>query len=130
VTFAIPPLAGPTLLSWLTVLGIAKRIGAWLTSLSFWQIVSLGLAGLSLILWFQRNDARHDAAAYEKRFLAAKNELQRISTAKNNQKRETETRIATVKKQIRHADDQAKIIESAPLPGNCKTPPGVMGADL
>jgi hypothetical protein len=29
---------------WLAVFGIAKRIGAWLTSLSFWQIMCLGLA--------------------------------------------------------------------------------------
>lgn len=45
---------------WLTVLGIAKRIGAWLTSLSFWQIMfgtAMFLAGWQYL--GKRAEQRH-----------------------------------------------------------------------
>jgi hypothetical protein len=65
------------LLSWLVVPAIVKQIASsvwgWLTHASFWQLVSLGLAGLSLILLFQRNDARHDAMAWKKQYSAEHN---------------------------------------------------------
>jgi hypothetical protein len=42
----------------------------WLSHRSFWQLVSLALAGLALLLLFQRNDARHDAAKWQKQYTA------------------------------------------------------------
>jgi endonuclease/exonuclease/phosphatase (EEP) superfamily protein YafD len=122
---------------WLTVLGIAKRIGAWLTSLSFWQLVSLGLAVLVMVqqgrVWSEQRHSQKVAMQLNKcngarMDLQAK--LDAISTKRNEQKAETQTRIVTVEKQIRHADDQAKIIERAPLPGNCKSPSEILQADI
>lgn len=60
----------------------------------------------------------------------AQDKLNAISSKRNEQKVVTRDRIITVEKQIRHADDQAKVIEQAKLPGQCRTPPEIMGADL
>jgi hypothetical protein len=115
---------------WLTVLGIAKRIGAWLTSLSFWQLACIGLALFAGVQTLRLGAEQRHAHKVEAQLSKAVEKLNAISSKRDQQKRETGERIATIKKQIRHADDQAKVIEQAPLPGNCKTPPEVMGADL
>lgn len=57
-------------------------------------------------------------------------ELKSISSAKNEQKRETGENIKKAGTLRDKADADAKKIEQAPLPGNCETPPEVMGADL
>ena len=57
-------------------------------------------------------------------------ELKAISDKRNEQKRETEKRIEQADKGNRDADQRAREIEEAPLPGDCATPPQVMGADL
>jgi hypothetical protein len=57
-------------------------------------------------------------------------ELKRISTAKNEQKVITRDRIVIADKGRSEAEGRAKVIEVAPLPGNCKTPSEVLGADI
>lgn len=57
-------------------------------------------------------------------------ELKRISSKKNEQQVITVEKIKQVETIRREADKVAEKIEQAPLPGNCKTPDAVMGADL
>jgi hypothetical protein len=73
--------------------------------------------------------ARHSAKV-EAQLKVATDQLKSLSTAKNEQKVETVKRIEAVKERVRHADDRAKVIEQAPLPGQCKTPKEVLNADI
>jgi hypothetical protein len=41
------------------------KLWQWLCHRSFWQLVSMALAAACLLLLYQRNDARHDLAAYK-----------------------------------------------------------------
>jgi hypothetical protein len=120
--------------TWLLALGFVKRAGGavwrWLTHASFWQLVSLALACFAIVQHFQIADARHDAASYAKQRDALKAELDAISSKRNEQKAETGKRIVVVKEQIRHADTEAKRIEQAELPGQCKSPKEVIDADI
>lgn len=101
----------------------AGAVWSWLSHRSFWQLVCMGLAGLAVLQHFQLADARHDRDAAEA-------QLQKMSAPRDVQKTETAKRIEIVKERVRHADGVAKTIEQAPLPGQCRTPPEVMGADL
>src|SRR5687767_8261642 len=60
----------------------------------------------------------------------ARAELKRISTAKDEQREETGQNIGQAERRNRDADKIAERIEGAPLPGNCATPPEILGADL
>ncbi len=60
MTFLLPILLGGKRL-----LGIAF---AWLRSLSWSQLLCLALAGFALLFYLQRNDARSDAARWEKQY--------------------------------------------------------------
>jgi hypothetical protein len=102
----------------------------FLKGASAWQLVALALAGLCIILWFQRNDARSDAARWQKQDAAHVAELQRISSAKNEQRAITREKIKLVETKRVEADREARKIEQAPLPGQCRTPPEVLGAGL
>lgn len=121
-------------MSWLAILGFGKSIGKailkWLSHRSFWQIVCMGLGVLIIVQHFQIADARHDRDAYHRQRDEYKSKLDAISAKRNEQKLETKTRIVTVEKQIRHADDEAKKVEQAPLPGNCESPKAVLDADI
>jgi predicted PurR-regulated permease PerM len=55
----------------------------------------------------------------------ARFELDRISSRKNEQKRETVNRISESQKHIQNRDGVAREIEAAPLPGGCRTPEAV-----
>lgn len=103
---------------------------AWLSSLNLWQLLCLALAGFALLFYLQRNDARSDAGKYKKQRDYYVAELKRISTAKNVQRDETARNIAKAKDRIVIVERDAKRIEAAPLPGNCRTPDAIMGADL
>lgn len=59
-----------------------------------------------------------------------RNELRAISDKRNEQKAETEKRVEQAERGNREADKQAERIERAPLPGSCRTPPEILGADL
>lgn len=56
--------------------------------------------------------------------------LQQISDKRNEQKIITRDRIKVVTKTIHDADQKAKVIETAPLPGGCRTPSQVLDADV
>lgn len=102
----------------------------WLSHASLWQLACIALIVLIVVQRFQLADARHDRDAYAKQRDGYRARLEAISTAKNEQKAETQTRIERVKVTTKAADDHAKVIESAPLPGNCKTPKEILTADL
>lgn len=91
--------------------------------------LSLGIflvLGLFLALQVEkRSHARTKAQA-----VRLSMELERISTAKNEQKVITRERIVEVERVRKDADKVAKRVEAAPLPGQCKTPEAIMGADL
>lgn len=61
-------------MTWLAILGIGKRIGSglfsWLSSLSAWQLLCLGLAIFAVIQHFEIIRWRHDSAKWEKQFQA------------------------------------------------------------
>jgi hypothetical protein len=85
---------------------------------------------LTLVLGIALKVERVHSHKLDKRIVELTAELKSLSTAKNDQKVETVKRIEAVKERVRHADDRAKVIEQAPLPGQCKTPPEIMSADL
>jgi hypothetical protein len=105
----------------------------WLTHASFWQLVSLGLAGLSLMLFFQREDARHDARSWQKQYTQIHTQLEAISSKRDTQKQTTAENVKVVTRVIHDADGRAKVVEQAPIPPtDCHgvTPSGVLQADV
>jgi type III secretory pathway component EscV len=123
-------------MTWLAIFfgGALKRVVAWLPSLSFWQFVSLILAIIAIIQHFERTaDKRHATkveAQLTKERDSYKSQLDSISTAKNEQKVVTQTRIVTVVQHIKDADKAARVVESAPPAPGCRTNSAVMGADV
>ena len=118
------------MLSWALIPMILKRIGAWLASLSFWQVIALGLALFAGIQTMRVWAEQRHSAKVEAQLAKAVQQLRDISTRRNEQKAETNKRIIVVREKIRHADDEARKIEQAPLPGQCRTPDAVLQADL
>jgi hypothetical protein len=60
----------------------------------------------------------------------AKAELKAISSKKDEQRKVTQGKIVETRVVFRDADKVAERIEKAPTQPECKTPPGVMSADL
>jgi cell division protein FtsL len=84
------------------------------------------ILSLSLALFFA--DRRADK--WERQAVKANAELQRISTEKDEQAKETGRNLEAARERIVYVDRIAREIERAPLPGQCATPPIIMGADL
>jgi hypothetical protein len=101
-----------------------------ITHASFWQLACMALGIWMIVVQFQLADSRHDASAYLKQRDAYKAQLDSISSKRNEQKIQTETRIVSVREKIKEADGRAEKVESAPLPGGCRTPPEISQADL
>ena len=57
-------------------------------------------------------------------------EFARLSSERQEQRIVTRTRIVEVERKSKAAARRAKRIEEAPLPGQCKTPEAILGADL
>jgi biopolymer transport protein ExbB/TolQ len=99
--------------------------------LRYWKLVGLGL--LCLLLAVQTVRLGHRTNQLEREKIAnneLRAELKRISSKKNEQQIITVEKIKEVEKIRREADKVADGIEAAPLPGQCKTPDAIMGADL
>lgn len=99
-----------------------SAVWTFLKHASFWQLVSIGLAGLCVLLWFQRNDARSDAARYMKQRDYYHGELTRITAAKSAQKQTTDKNVAKVIEGQERVRTVVKTIHDAPNPPDCKTP--------
>ena len=61
----------------LSLLGGAKSLFAWLRTLQWSQLLCLALAGLCLLFWLQRNDARSDFAREHKARMADRQAYER-----------------------------------------------------
>lgn len=107
-----------------------KAALAWLSHRSFWQLAFGAVAIFALIQHFELGHVRKEAVNYSRQRDAYKAQFDAISTRKNEQKIVTRDRIVTVIKTLKGADQRAKAVEAAPLPGECKSPPEIMGADL
>lgn len=96
-----------------------------------WKLIGLGLLCLALAVQTVRLGRRSnqlERAKIDNNELRA--ELKAISTKRNEQKVETGKNIEQAERGNREADKVAERIEKAPLPGNCVTPPEILGADL
>lgn len=108
-------------------------IDAWLVYKRLAPLIGLALIPVLILLAVTKiglaSEKRH-SAKLEKRNAELSQVIVELSTKRNEQKAETGKRIEVVKQEIRHADDKAKKIEQAPLPGNCKSPTEVLDADI
>jgi cob(I)alamin adenosyltransferase len=93
----------------------------WLFGGSLFLCIMLGI-GLQI-------EKRHSHKLND-RVVSLTNELNRISTAKNEQKVITQEKIKVVTRTIREAEKRAEKVEQAPLPGQCRTPDEVLKADI
>jgi hypothetical protein len=103
---------------------------AFLKRLNLSQIALIALAALCLFLKLSLASEQRHSAKLQGQVVKLTAELQRISTAKDEQRVETVKTIAKADAGNKAADKVADRIEAAPLPGNCKTPATIMGADL
>ena len=114
--------------------GMLKRAAfgliGWLSKRSLIELACIALALCLVVQTFRQMDAAHDRDAWQRNAKSCADARKADSTARNEQKAETSKRIEGVKEKIRHADDRAKVIEAAPLPGNCKSPEEVLDADI
>lgn len=101
-----------------------------LSKLSLAQIVAALLAICCTVQFVALKMEKRHSAKVGLQLARANAELARISTAKNDQQRETTERIKIVERTIHDADGRARIVETAPPAPDCKTNPAVMGADL
>lgn len=108
-------------------LGLAWQ---WLCQRSFWQLAFGAVAIFALIQHFTIAGERRHSAKLQSQLTAVTDQLRAISTKRNEQKTETQTRIDHVKVITKAADDHAKVIENAPLPGNCRSPKEILDADI
>jgi hypothetical protein len=110
--------------------GLIKKLGAWLSHRSFWQLVCMGLAVLLAVQTVRVKSEQRHSAKVEQQLKKATDELTRISSAKNTQKQTTGENIKVVVRTIHDAEGRAKVVETAPAAPNCKTNQSVLGADL
>jgi hypothetical protein len=125
----------------LSLLGVGKALVQglvqWLSKRSLAQLacIALAIACLSLVV-ANRAEKRHSAKLSAQLVKCAevrdnyKRQLDDISTKRNEQQVVTRDRIVEVTRTIKSADERAKVVETAPPPGECKTSPAVLGADL
>jgi hypothetical protein len=121
-------------MSWLALKlffgGALKSVVAWLSHRSFWQIVCMALALLLIVQTIRVHAEQRHSRKVEGQLSKTTAELQRISSKRNEQQIVTREKIKIVTQHIHDADGKARVIEQAPLPGNCKTPPAILQADL
>lgn len=103
----------------------------YLDLLKYWRggLIAL-LCGLCVTLYVLKGIEQRRSAKLQVRVNELVGELQRISTAKDEQRAETERNIAEGGNGRKRAETIARRIEAAPTVGGCKTPPEIMGADL
>jgi hypothetical protein len=103
----------------------------------FLKYVAGGLALVCLVLGVAlKIEQRHSAKLSAQLVKCAevrdnyKRQLDGISTKRNEQQVGTRDRIVEVTRTIKSADERAKVVETAPPPGECKTSQAVLGAGL
>jgi hypothetical protein len=102
-----------------------------IVALKHWKLIGLGLLCLALAVQTVRlGHAKNQIERREIDIRELRGELERLSAAKNKQAETTDRNIRESEKRIQISDKVAREIEAAPLPGNCATPPEILGADL
>src|SRR4051812_39016630 len=118
----------------LTLLGGAKSVFgavlAWLSKRSMAELACIALALVCAVEFVALKAEKRHSAKLQAQVSKLNGELQRISTAKNEQRETTKVNIAKADNGRKRAETIARRIEAAPLPGNCRTPSEIMGADL
>jgi poly(3-hydroxyalkanoate) synthetase len=89
---------------------------------NIWKLASGGLLFVCLMLGLKLAIETRHGNKVEGQLAKATAELQRISTAKNEQKTETGKNIAQANERIVYVDRYIAKLETRPLPGNCQTP--------
>jgi hypothetical protein len=110
--------------------GLIKKLGAWLSHRSFWQLVCMGLAVLLGVQTIRLQMSVRHSHKVEQQLSKATDELKRISSKRDTQKQTTGENIKVVTRNIHDAEGRAKVVETAPAAPNCKTNQSVLGADL
>ena len=108
-----------------------RALWAWLCHRSFWQLVSLALGCIVVVQHFTIIHDRAEAAKWQKHYSALETQVKkRQSESKVQQQQVTKVieHYSTVEKPVIRTEVQK--IESAPLPGNCRSPKEVLGADV
>jgi hypothetical protein len=94
------------------------------------KYIAGGLLVVCIVLGVALKVERVHTAKQAAQIVKLNAELQRITTAKNEQRAETTERLKVVTRTIHDADGRAKVVEQAPLPGGCKSPKEVLDADI
>jgi hypothetical protein len=115
---------------WAAIQRLAFGALVFLGKLNGYQIAIIALALFAGIQTLRVSAEKRHSAKVEQQLAKSVAELNRLTSAKNTQHTITKTNIVTVTKRIHDAEGRAKIVETAPLPGQCRTPPEIMGADL
>jgi hypothetical protein len=103
---------------------------SFLGKLNGYQIAIIALALFAGIQTIRVSAEKRHSAKVEQQLAKSVAELNRLTTAKDTQHSITKTNIVTVTKRIHDAEGRAKIVETAPLPGECRTPQEVRDADI
>ncbi len=104
-------------------LAFAKR-------LKLGQIALIALAALLAVQTVRVGMEQRHSRKLSHRVNELRAEMDRISSAKDEQGKVTTANIGKANERIVYVERKARQIEAAPLPGNCKTPGEIMGADL
>ena len=118
--------------------GVAKRVGTtvitWLSSLTLWQLVSLGLAIFAVVQHFQLADARHDRDAWKQQYTRLHDQLDRADA----EARKSADQIKRISKELkdrtdednrRIAGDANSLRVSGPGKAACRPAPAASGND-
>jgi hypothetical protein len=100
-------------------------------ALKYWKLLGIALLVLAIgVQTIRLSGAERRADRAEFHLREARAELQRISSAKNQQGETTQRNIGKARDRATEAEKGAGRIESSPLPGNCKTPPAILELDI
>jgi hypothetical protein len=118
----------------LAIWAVIQRIGAsalsFLGKLSIWQLLLIAALLVAGVQTVRVHAEQRHSAKLQTQVSKLAEQLKGISAKRDTQKTITKTNIVTVTKTIHDADGKAKQVETAPLPGNCKTPKEVLNADI
>jgi hypothetical protein len=118
----------------LAIWAAIQRIGAsalsFLGKLNIWQLLLIAALLVAGVQTVRVHAEQRHSAKLQTQVSKLAEQLKGISAKRDTQKTITKTNIVTVTKTIHDADGKAKQVETAPLPGNCKTPKEVLNADI
>jgi hypothetical protein len=99
-----------------------SAVWRFLSHLKFWQAVCLGLLCVIVAQHFTLAGERRHAAKVEAQLAKSQAELQRITTARNEQKQTSERTVTQVLQGQDRVRTVVRTIHDAPNPPDCRTP--------